>query len=144
MRNKKENIKEEFKYTGTHVIETVSDYAENYNKYLLSLILKHAPVKGKILDIGAGLGYYAQRLKARGYNVICMELDEGQCRQMEKTGLTVVRSMNDIADGSIDFIYSINVLEHIEDDADALSVWAKKLKDSELNGGGGIYLGASL
>jgi SAM-dependent methyltransferase len=119
---------EDFKYTGTHVIEMVSDYAKWYNNYLLSLILKYVPGKGRILDIGAGLGYYAGKLKTRGYDVDCMELDEAQCRHMEKSGLSVARSMDEIEDESLDFIYSINVLEHIEDDNGALKVWAGKLK----------------
>ncbi|MDR1680928.1 MAG: class I SAM-dependent methyltransferase [Prevotellaceae bacterium] len=119
---------ENFKYTGTHELETLSDSAKRYNRYLLSLILKQAPVGGKILDIGAGLGYYAERLKAKGYDILCMEIDEFQCRYMEEKGLTVVRSIDDVADGSIDFIYSINVLEHIDDDGAALKIWAGKLR----------------
>jgi 2-polyprenyl-3-methyl-5-hydroxy-6-metoxy-1,4-benzoquinol methylase len=126
---------EDFKYTGTRELETVSDNAQWYNNHLLSLILKHAPKEGKVLDIGAGLGYYADKLKMRGYNVACMELDEEHCKRMEEIGLTVARSVDEIEDESLDFIYSINVLEHIEEDDEALKVWARKLKP-----GGGVFI----
>jgi SAM-dependent methyltransferase len=120
---------EEFKYTGTCEIEIVSDHAKRYNNHLLSLVLRQAPAKGKILDIGAGLGYYAEKLKARGYDVACVEPDGEQRRYMvENFGLPVTRSVNEIEDASLDFIYSVNVLEHIEDDVEALKIWTKKLK----------------
>jgi SAM-dependent methyltransferase len=124
-----------FEYTGTCELEIVSDNAKCYNTYLLSLIQKYVSKEGKILDIGAGLGYYAEKLKTRGYNVICMEPGERHCKYIEAIGLPVVRSMDEIEDESLDFIYSINVLEHIEDDDEALKLWAKKLKP-----GGGVFI----
>ena len=99
-----------FKYTGTCELEIVSDHAKRYNNYLLSLLLKYVPKEGIILDMGAGLGYYAEKLKIRGHNVACMELDEEHCKRMEAIGLSVVRSMDEIEDESLYFIYSINVL----------------------------------
>jgi SAM-dependent methyltransferase len=117
-----------FKYTGTREIELISDNAKCYNDCILSFILKYAPKKGKILDIGAGLGYYAQKLKTKGYDIACMEPYEEHYKRTAEIGLSVVRSMDEVEDGSLDFIYSINVLEHIEDDDEALKVWTKKLK----------------
>jgi SAM-dependent methyltransferase len=126
----------DFKYTGTRELEIVSDNATWYNNYLLSFLLKACPRgEGKIMDIGAGLGYYARKLKTKGYDVVCMDLDKEYCKRMEEIGLSVVRSMDEVEDASFDFIYSINVLEHIEDDDEALKIWAKKLKP-----GGSVFI----
>jgi SAM-dependent methyltransferase len=37
-------------------------------------------------------------------------------------------SIEDVGGHSDDFIYSLNVLEHIENDVDALKLWRTKLK----------------
>lgn len=115
-------------YTGTDNLE-VMQKAENYNGFLLSLIMRQQPsIAGKMLDIGAGIGLFAEAILKKGYNIHCVEPDANQASRLENKGLTVSASINGIADESFDFIYAFNVLEHIEDDRKELELWAKKLK----------------
>ena len=124
---------EDFNYTGTDTLEIMAN-AVKYNKYLESLIIKYAPKAGKVLDIGAGIGTFAKKITAKGYNIHCIEPDPKQVEQLHKNGLPASLSVNDIEDNSVDFIYSLNVLEHIENDDETLIEWSKKLKP------GGIIL----
>ncbi|MDR1557391.1 MAG: class I SAM-dependent methyltransferase [Tannerellaceae bacterium] len=118
----------EFEYTGTDNLE-VMQKAINYNTFLISLITKqqHA-ISNKILDIGAGIGSFAEVIREKGFDVHCLEPDAYQAGLLESKGFTVSVSPGGIADESFDFIYALNVLEHIEKDEEALSEWAKKLK----------------
>jgi 2-polyprenyl-3-methyl-5-hydroxy-6-metoxy-1,4-benzoquinol methylase len=118
----------EFHYSGTETLEIMAN-AKKYNAFLEKLVVKYIPDSGsKILDIGAGIGTFAQKISRKGYTVHCIEPDSEQSKQIEKTGLPVNASIEDIADSSTDYIYSLNVLEHIENDMDALKLWTKKLK----------------
>ena len=47
---------------------------------------------------------------------------------MSQKQLKVVTDINQIEDASLDYIYSLNVLEHIEQDAEMLSTLTQKLK----------------
>lgn len=47
---------------------------------------------------------------------------------LKKKDLSVVRTLNDIPDNSVDYIYSFNVLEHIADDLAILQQLYKKLR----------------
>ncbi|MDR0714378.1 MAG: class I SAM-dependent methyltransferase [Bacteroidales bacterium] len=113
-------------YSGARVLEIMTE-AKRYNAWLSSLILKHAP-QGTMMDIGAGVGTFAAVNVAKGYRVTCVEPDEQLRDHIRRKGLSVTASVNDIADESIDFIYALNVLEHVENDAETLSQWSKKLR----------------
>ena len=102
--------------------------AVNYNNFLVALIRKNAKKSDRILDIGAGIGTFAIPLAKEGYLVHCVEPDAPLALSIAAAGLPVSRSVVDIADDSLDFIYSMNVLEHIEDDTGALRTWLTKLK----------------
>ncbi|MDR2776020.1 MAG: class I SAM-dependent methyltransferase [Tannerella sp.] len=117
----------EFHYSGTETLETMAN-AKRYNAFLEKLVTGYIPCSGKILDIGAGIGTFAQKIRSKGFNVHCIEPDYSQRKQIEKMGLPVSDSVEDTEDGSVDYIYSLNVLEHIENDMETMTLWAKKLK----------------
>ncbi len=118
-----------FKYTGTENLEIMLD-AKNYNSFIASLILKqHLPISSKIVDIGAGIGLFAEMIESKGYKVHCVEPDIAQAEKLKEKGFTVSSSIEEIADESCDFLYALNVLEHIENDKEALILWKKKLKN---------------
>ncbi|MDR0667312.1 MAG: class I SAM-dependent methyltransferase [Prevotellaceae bacterium] len=114
-------------YSGTSTLEIMTN-AKRYNAFLEKLIIKYIPNSGKILDIGAGIGTFAQKINTRGYDVYCVEPDNKQSKYIEKTGLPVSLSIEEVEDNSVDYIYSLNVLEHIENDTESLKIWTKKLK----------------
>jgi SAM-dependent methyltransferase len=120
----------DFNYTGIEVLETL-ETAKNYNAFLEKLVLENLTCMGGmgvILDIGAGTGMFAKKISSKGYNVRCVEPDPQLRKQIGSIGLRADRDIGDIEDNSIDFIYSLNVLEHIENDEEELKVWHKKLK----------------
>ena len=47
---------------------------------------------------------------------------------MQNLGLTVVSDLEHLSDGSVDYVYSLNVLEHIEDDGAIAKLWWRKLR----------------
>lgn len=69
-----------------------------------------------IVDLGAGQGVFAQLLRARGVDATCVEPDPSNERQLRRLGFAVYRSLTELEPGSIDYIYTLNVLEHVRDD----------------------------
>ncbi|OAV75138.1 hypothetical protein Barb7_01279 [Bacteroidales bacterium Barb7] len=63
-----------------------------------------------------------------GYNVHCLEPDLFQADLLKDKQFMVSTNINELADDCFDFIYALNVLEHIENDREELLLWAKKLK----------------
>lgn len=114
-------------YTGTENLEIMAE-AVNYNRYLLSLIRAGARPGDRIVDIGAGIGTFARALAGDGLDVTCVEPDPRQARVIAEAGLPVVAAVDALADDSFDFVYSLNVLEHIDDDRAAAAAWVRKLK----------------
>ena len=114
-------------YTGADNLEIMA-VAVNYNNFLVALIANNMRPGIKVLDIGAGIGTFAKRLRDVGYDVLCFEPDQKQSEFIRSNGLRVTRSIEEIEKSSIDFIYSLNVLEHFADDLDALRRWFALLK----------------
>ena len=114
-------------YTGTDNLEIMAA-AIKYNNFLMALILDQMHPGINILDIGAGIGTFANRLHKEGYNVLCFEPDLKQSAVIKANGIPVAISIAEIEISSLDFIYSLNVLEHIDDDIDALKRWYALLK----------------
>jgi len=115
------------RYSGTDNLEIMAE-AVNYNRFLISLVMAGAIPGDRILDIGAGIGTFAKIISAGGFSVCCMEPDATQAATITKAGLEVETSVDRFDDHSFDYIYSLNVLEHIEDDGEALRLWRTKLK----------------
>ena len=114
-------------YTGTENLEVMAE-AVNYNRFLLSLIRAQARPGDRIADIGAGIGTFARALASEGHDITCVEPDPGQSRVIVDAGLPVVADAAALTDEGFDFIYSLNVLEHIDDDDAAAATWVRKLK----------------
>jgi SAM-dependent methyltransferase len=112
-------------YTGVDNLEAMQE-AVNYNRYLLDTVRKHAPTHGKVLDFGAGGGQFAAPLSQLKMDLTALEPDHLLQECLRAKGLRAVGSTNEISDASFDYIYTLNVLEHIDDDAAALrSLYAK-------------------
>ena len=117
----------EFVYTGTKNLEVMEE-ARNYNAFLLRALTRHLSGVNKVLDFGAGTGLFATQIARLGYDLTCVELDAENRRRLSTAGLSACAGLSSIADESIDFAYSLNVLEHIEDDSGALRSLRTKLR----------------
>jgi SAM-dependent methyltransferase len=114
-------------YSGTENLEIMAE-AKNYNRYLISLITGQLRPNDSVLDFGAGAGTFAARLHSDGVKLVAVEPDPGLSRRLGELEVPTQLSLAQIADGSIDLVYTFNVLEHIADDGAAVREIARVLK----------------
>ena len=92
----------------------VMKMAVNYNKWLINLVCKTANEKKTILDFGSGDAFFAKSIASKlKKDVMCVEPAENLYKYYPNAPY---KSLDECASSSIDFIYSLNVLEHIEND----------------------------
>ena len=89
---------------------------------------------GSFLEIGAGTGRMTREFLDRGFSGTCYDLGDAN-RDILRQNLTdygeqarVVDTIADLPTASFDFVFAFEVLEHIEDDGDALARWTSFLK----------------
>ena len=103
-------------YNGLKELLSLEEHMPNYNSYIMSLCSELVENKNQVVDFGAGIGtlsmIYREKYKCEP---ICIEIDD--------------------ISGSIDFVFSSNVLEHIKDDIEVLKAIRNKLSDN-----GELYL----
>jgi SAM-dependent methyltransferase len=98
--------------------------AVNYNRYQYDFIWKEIGkidknIK-KVLDFGAGIGTYADMFKNSGITIDCVEPDPNQAEILKQKGYRVYKNVKEVK-AKYDVVYSLNVLEHIKDDGEALT-----------------------
>jgi len=113
-------------YSGVENLEIMQE-ARNYNRYLLDTVRKHAPNSGRIVDFGAGNGEFIVPMCALGFDVTAVEPDELLRGRLLEKGVRAVDGPQQLPDGSLAYVYTLNVLEHIEDDVAALRQLHSKL-----------------
>lgn len=118
---------EQTEYTGRDNLEVMLE-AKNYNRFLLGLVLSQARNNGLTVDFGAGCGTFSFPVASTGNNLVCVETDPVLSSTLSNNGLKVVSSLEMLKDGSIDYLYTLNVLEHIEDDDAIVRLWMQKLR----------------
>lgn len=118
----------------------VMKLAKNYNNYLVKLItqsINDSHVKKNVVDFGAGDGYFTSAVTKELKNqVISIEPADNMEKYYAQPPL---KSLKEVSSGSVNFIYSLNVLEHIENDKDIINEFYRVL---EPNGGILLYLPA--
>jgi SAM-dependent methyltransferase len=114
-------------YTGADNLEVMKE-AVNYNRYLLDLIRTHAGDAKTVMDFGAGAGTFAAPTAQAGFDVTAVELDDGLRTHLARLGLRAAASAAELPANSIDYAYTLNVLEHIPDDVAALRELRNSLK----------------
>lgn len=122
-------------YIGQDNLE-VMETAIKYNRYLVQLLHAFPLQKGStIIDFGAGIGTFAELLTHEGYKILCVEPDDSMANILRQKRLRVVQTIDNIHDNSADYIYTFNVLEHMDDDRAVLQQLYKKLRP-----GGNIFV----
>jgi len=121
-----QNREIEFEYSGVENLEAMK-HARNYNRFLLDLVRSNL-VGDDILDLGAGTGIFALPLRTAGVAVACVEPDSRLRNDLSTSGLTAYVDIADVPVSSVDCIYSMNVLEHIEDDRATLAAICERIR----------------
>jgi len=114
-------------YSGVENLEIMKG-AHNYNSYLVNLVISEARDAPVALDFGAGIGTFASELGKYGTRVICIEPDLSLRRRLKVMQFEAHDSLHSVPDKSVPYIYSLNVLEHIEDDVGILRELFRRLK----------------
>ena len=119
-------------YTGIDNLEVMRE-AENYNRYLQSLVERHASDASRTIDFGAGSGTFAIPSAAAGLDVTAIEPDERLRAHLAASGIAAVTDVAALPDAAFQYAYTLNVLEHIENDVEALrSLRAKLVPEARL------------
>jgi SAM-dependent methyltransferase len=121
-------------YTGTDNLLAMT-LARNYNEFLVQAVLRHSGGAGVVVDFGAGAGTFARKLREHGLNVICIELDSALRDGLRSDGFECYADIEQLPEAGVDYIFSLNVFEHIEDDTAMFNTLCQRLRP-----GGRFYL----
>lgn len=121
-------------YTGVKILNALEG-AENYNRFLTDQTDAALAGAEFMVDFGAGIGTFSRLLRGRGHDVRCVEPDTDLQARLIGEGFDVRSSIFDYADESVPAVFTLNVLEHIEDDESVIAAIFRKLKP-----GGRLYV----
>lgn len=100
------------------------------SNWVQSLFTGH---KGKMLDIGAGIGAFAHSMQEKGWEVIGIEPDDAtraRAKSIYNLDLKGPNALFEITDNSIDIVTMWHVLEHVHDLDDYLKAIQKITKSN--------------
>src|SRR5579884_1167670 len=105
----------------------VRDYRDTL-KYLAELY----PNRGRLLELGCGMGFLLKALSDDGWDVLGIEPDRGFCQYVElKHGLKALPTLledSGIPDESMDVVVFLHVIEHVPDPLKTLQSIRRVLK----------------
>lgn len=108
------------RHSGQENLEVMQE-AENYNRFLRNLIRRYAGDASTALDFGAGIGTFSNSLDIPSGQVHCVEPDAAARELLASQGLLPHADLSEVDDACVEYLFTLNVLEHIEDDAGALA-----------------------
>ncbi|MEJ5239941.1 MAG: class I SAM-dependent methyltransferase [Anaerolineales bacterium] len=88
-------------------------------------------IRGRVLENGCGIGMYAERLAAAGGEVIGLEYDFERAAQARQRVARIVNAAGEalpFPQDSFDLILSHEVIEHVQDDAQAVREMVRVLR----------------
>jgi len=125
----------ENRYEGDEVLRLFSENAINRNNYIARMIAtaaKGLDSKARVLEFGAGKGEFIDRLKGK-FHTMAVERDDAYINVLSQRH-EVYKSIEKVP-GEVDYIFLIDVLEHLEDDVAYLKTFFDKLRP-----GGRLFL----
>jgi SAM-dependent methyltransferase len=113
MKTSKGSALGEFAYGGQRILEAMRSaprYTDVvYARTKAACLNRQRP----ILEFGAGDGAFVERFLQDGMMVECVEPDAYNQAVLRRLGVRVVDSLNEVAAAQFEFVYTINVLEHL-------------------------------
>ena len=116
-----------FSYTGRDNLDAMS-HAKNYNSYIHAWLSKGLRQGAVVLDFGSGHGEFFNRFQENSIDITAIEPDTSMYKYYRDP--KPLQSINKV-DTTFNLIYSINVLEHIEDDELIVKTFKEYLSDSD-------------
>jgi SAM-dependent methyltransferase len=136
VRESKKQTTENVGYSGQQQLLMTEEGLKNYNKYLVKTFAKYSGLSQsqlnskntEVLDFGAGYGSLSVEWRTQFDSKIeCLEIDPSQAQKIQELKFICHTELSSI-EKKYDFIFTSNVLEHIENDVDALIDLKDKLK----------------
>tara|TARA_B100000674_G_scaffold472012_1_gene461409 strand:- start:360 stop:1001 length:642 start_codon:yes stop_codon:yes gene_type:complete len=103
---------------------------KNYNDFVNKIMLKFIKT-GPVLDFGSGFGIFCKFLNTSGFQCHGLEIDKEALSQSKKNKIKTFTDLSEI-DILYPVITSLNVLEHIDDDENAIKEITKKMEKDGL------------
>jgi SAM-dependent methyltransferase len=122
-------------FSGLEELRNIEKFLPKYNQNIVDLCAQYISPPSQIMDFGAGMGTLSVLLKEKfGCPITTVEIDNSNIAILEDLGFRNVRNIEEL-DCKFDLIFSSNVLEHIENDAQTIENLMDKIKP-----GGHLYL----
>jgi 2-polyprenyl-3-methyl-5-hydroxy-6-metoxy-1,4-benzoquinol methylase len=126
---------------GLETLETIAK-AHNFNQWMAQTVRQYM-IPGRILEVGSGIGNISREFLNAGADLTVSDIRENYCGYLEEN-LAEYDNLRDVVQldlvhpqfervyaeylGSFDNLFALNVIEHIEDDTQALVNCKKLLK----------------
>ncbi len=103
----------------------------------VNLMVKHLVqsdiLEGTGIDIGCGVGHYADAMHKQGYTIMGYDQSTAQIVQCNRlhsniTAKVMQGDLHDVADESVDFVYVINVMHHVIDTEARALMWKEMIR----------------
>jgi len=103
---------------------------KQYFKNLIEKLKNYLPEKGKILDIGCGVGIFLDIMKEMGWDVYGQDISPFAVKYCKSKGYTVYKNLSEInTEGTFDLITMFDVIAHIPNPLHYLEKVHKLLKE---------------
>jgi len=121
-------------YAGTQALLDGEEGLEGYNRDVVMKLAKGlkfetgSKADSRMLEFGAGTGSLAEIWRNRyDTSPICFEIDPSLAAMLRSKGFECIDSLDSVQQ-KVDCVYTSNVLEHIENDLEALQSIRKTIK----------------
>jgi len=114
------NLLPDHQHSGGENLEVMRD-AHKYNHYLEELVRGHAGDARTVLDFGAGIGTFSGSVDTSQSQIHCVEPDVASQEHLLRKGYAAHSRIAEVESASMDYVFTLNVLEHIDDDTAAIT-----------------------
>lgn len=105
--------------SGSENLSVMKD-APRYLSYIATLVNKHMPRDGVVVDFGAGNGSQSSFVREPNSDYICVENDPHMQDELRARGYKTRDTLKSFEPNSVAAVISINCLEHIKGDQEAV------------------------
>lgn len=113
--------------SGSENLEVMSE-ATRYLSHVGRIVVKHLPVTGNLVELGSGDGTQTGYTLLEPNRLVCVEPNAGFHSTLRARNYRVATTLRELPESEFNGAFSINCLEHIPDDVEALKQLARVIK----------------